>query len=762
MTRASLPAAIMAQVAITTEIPKPSDLPLRHYISPTGRANPEVTDLPLPTTPEEETGFSELDTPNSDTLSPQTPSSAGVEFRGNRIKGARPAEVPDDVSQSHSRSRSRSARNGPGHSSRSNTPRPPNQSRSTSRSQSSQRGERNFKDKAYGEMVSMFFNSITQDPPADPAKELLIENCSLQQRIAALQRVERDMLNENHGLVQQFASFKQHYETRRRQWKNDLREREKAYEARIKELEERVARQDEELLQAGAIRSKSESSMSNTEISAWFTTRTSAWQTWAEEFAHGDSDRIQSGLHPLQLSEVCESVKSFIRLTDDGKLPDELTSSPNGENRVKTVHVLLHGMLVHFVISEIFRSPFWVFAALSASGLELESPSVLRANSMSPIGFRMDLAMWNNVAPPRPGSAGLLQPVTARRLPEPGSGRRLPALATAPVPSLSLNTTGLTSTSNEGTPKESDMDNFYQLLSDGMFCIGCLVTYGFKANSGDLTVQQNDSDVHIWRSQLIRILNEGGLGLDPADAGGEKRRLLVEARQTYAKKLKDRFLSGAARFLLADQDAEGIEKLEGRLVQELDMALRFSCQIWSRQDPLKFKSLRDLSTLTFRSSDNTMELCSGQALVEAGSEEATTESERPPAYHDGRRVVMVIQPMIESVHVAGGGKKEDHSKGHKDSGKVWVKAQVLVSLPKPGAALSPAPATTPVMSPTSAPSPSSVMTISPSFTTLPFRSPMHDDPPPVPSKDSPISLPRVAFKESPTSNVNPTRLPGLV
>ncbi|KAK0721061.1 hypothetical protein B0H67DRAFT_211773 [Lasiosphaeris hirsuta] len=730
----------MAQVVIKTEIPKPSDLPLRHYISPTAKANPEVTDLPLPTTPEEETDSSELDTPNSDTLSPQTPSSAGAEFRGNRIKGARPVEVPDDVSQSHSRSRSRSVRNGPGYSSRSNTPRPPNQSRSTSRSQSSQRGERNVKDKAYGEMVSMFSNSITQDPPADPAKELLIENCSLQQRIAALQRVERDMLNENHGLVQQLASFKQHYETRRRQWKNDSREREKAYEARIRELEERVARQDEELLQAGTIRSKSESSMSNTETSAWFTTRTSAWQTWAEDFAHGDSERIQSGLHPLQLSEVCESVKSFVRLTDDGKLPDELTSSPNGENGVKTVHVLLHGMLVHFVISEIFRSPFWVFAALSASGLELESPSVLRANSMSPIGFRMDLAMWNNVAPPRPGSAGLLQPVTARRVPEPGSGRRLPALATAPVPSLSLNTTSLTSASNECTPKESDMVNFYQLLSD---------------------VQQNDSDVHIWRSQLIRILNEGGLGLDPADAGGEKRRLLVEVRQSYAKKLKDRFLSGAARFLLADQDTEGIEKLEGRLVQELDMALRFSCQIWSRQDPLKFKSLQDLSTLTFRSSDNTMELCSGQAPVVAGSEEATTESKRPPTYHDGHRVVMVIQPMIESVHVTGGGKKEDHLKGRKDSGKVWVEAQVLVSSPRPEAALSPAPATTPVTSPTSAPSPSPAMTISPSFATLPFRSPMHD-PPPVPPKDLPILLPRVAFKASPTSNVNPTRLPGLV
>jgi len=76
--------------------------------------------------------------------------------------------------------------------------------------------------------------------------------------------------------------------------------------------------------------------------------------------------------------------------------------------------------------------------------------------------------------------------------------------------------------------------------------------------------------------------------------GNGDRRMLAEARRDYARKLKDQFLGGAARFLLQDQDPKGIEKLEGRLVNEFDLALQFSCLVWSREDVLSFRGAQDL------------------------------------------------------------------------------------------------------------------------------------------------------------------------
>lgn len=309
------------------------------------------------------------------------------------------------------------------------------------------------------ELVDRYLQSL---PSIDPVKELSLENTSLHQRIAGLQRVERDLLGENHALLQQLNAAKRQNDLQRRKWRDEYREREKSFQARIKSLEERITVQDREMAQYAAIRSHEESRLSDDEVAAWFTERTVAWQAWVDDFVHHDPERIQSGIHPVQLLELCESVKSFVQLTDDG-LPEELVGG-GGPDGVKAAHVLLQAMLANFIISETLESPFWVFAALGSNKAELESPSVIKENSVSPIGFRMDLAMWNNVAPPR---SARLPPMSARIMPEPPkSARHVPS--GAGTPSLSLNTKGLCGSLNHSkTPGRATMEHFYRLLGNG-------------------------------------------------------------------------------------------------------------------------------------------------------------------------------------------------------------------------------------------------------------------------------------------------------
>jgi hypothetical protein len=160
----------------------------------------------------------------------------------------------------------------------------------------------------------------------------------------------------------------------------------------------------------------------------------------------------------------------------------------------------------------------------------------------------------------------------------------------------------------------------------------------------------------------------------------EDARLLAEARLIYAATLKDRFLRSPARFLLQDQDAAGIEKLERRLVQEIDAALRFSCQLWCRRDTPQIKGLRELSEMVFNSSNGNMELCRAQAPLYAEPVRNVGTEEGPPGYHDGHSVIMVVQPSV-GVSSSAGTKKDA-----KGSSKIWAKASVFVASPKPAAA----------------------------------------------------------------------------
>ncbi|KAK3986775.1 hypothetical protein QBC44DRAFT_332733 [Cladorrhinum sp. PSN332] len=85
---------------------------------------------------------------------------------------------------------------------------------------------------------------------ATASSEIVAENRSLHQRIAAMQRTELDLLNDNQKLSRKLAAAQQHYETRRDQWKEEWLSRERAYEDRIKALEARIAEQEKDLQDA--------------------------------------------------------------------------------------------------------------------------------------------------------------------------------------------------------------------------------------------------------------------------------------------------------------------------------------------------------------------------------------------------------------------------------------------------------------------------------------------------------------------------------
>lgn len=154
---------------------------------------------------------------------------------------------------------------------------------------------------------------------------------------------------------------------------------------------------------------------------------------------------------------------------------------------------------------------------------------------------------------------------------------------------------------------------------------------------------------------------------------------LAEARLKYAGQLKDRFLRGPARFLLQSQEAAGIEKLERRLVQEVDAALRFSCQLWCRKETPLVRGLRDLTDETFKFNSNDMQLYQKRAPLLAKPIVGAVLEQGPPACDGGPPVVMVLQP---SISVSTATNTEGTAKGRKANTRIWTKASVLVATPK--------------------------------------------------------------------------------
>ncbi|KAK3326703.1 hypothetical protein B0H66DRAFT_167833 [Apodospora peruviana] len=489
-------------------------------------------------------------------------------------------------------------------------------------------------------------------------REIVLENMRLYQRIAAMQRKEKSLHKINQDLATYMASLKQEDDACQRAWEEEVRDMELAFEAKLKELEQIAAQQKKRLKEMAAALDKKRlekmaaaqqkkpapkpapsppplsaspsapptaplpslplspppryedpALVTDSDIEAWLTTRGSSWFEWADDYAHRDgSDRITK-LDMIQQHELCRRIKSFVHLTEDGKLPPELLAR---RGRINTAQILLDGMLAHFVVKEAFVSPLWVFAALSVNRAELVSPD---SSPVSP---------FSRVPPGSPSSSSM---------------------------------PGLTCLSyEEGLPSMRDMGKLQDLF---------------------VRAQQDHggAEVHTWRTQLMRILTDGGLSHDPNNLPTSKNmRRLVRARREYARKLKEEFLSGPARLLLQDQDAAGIERLEWRLVNELDMALRLSAQLWSSQSSSpRMRGLGDLkagSTYPFstHTGGGTMmiDLCQAQQM------EFTVRG-----YDDRRSIIAVLRPEIRARGI-GDFDTIAHSSAGLDK-RVWTNAQVFVS-----------------------------------------------------------------------------------
>jgi hypothetical protein len=247
-------------------------------------------------------------------------------------------------------------------------------------------------------------------------------------------------------------------------------------------------------------------------------------------------------------------------------------------------------------------------------------------------------------------------------------------------------------------------------------------------------VRDGDSSADVWRNSLMKSFCEGGMGIEADNVLlSQNRRLLAEARLKYAGRLKDKFLRGPARFLLQDQDPAGIEKLERRLVQEIDAMLLFSCQLWCRHDTPRVRGLHDLTETTFNASRDDIELCQAQAPLYVQPPRGLDTGDAPPGYHDGHSVIMVIQPSV------GIGLNPGTGQDAKVPSKVWTKASVLVATPRAPAQQFPA---VPTARDSSIPEASSVKAT--------VETPISATPPSVPPKDAQetalILLPSVSFK----------------
>ena len=178
----------------------------------------------------------------------------------------------------------------------------------------------------------------------------------------------------------------------------------------------------------------------------------------------------------------------------------------------------------------------------------------------------------------------------------------------------------------------------------------------------------------------MRIPTKGGLGHDHMKrATTRNMRRLVRARREYAKTLKELFLGGPARLFLPDQDAAGIKRLEWKPVNELDMALRLSAQIWSYQTcDLGIRGIDELGSRYFDTGEDLMELCQAQQMelsIRGG---------------DKHSVIAVLRPEIRALGIGDGGGDDfshhhhhHHHRHFRDDGDgldgIWAKAQVFVS-----------------------------------------------------------------------------------
>ncbi len=183
----------------------------------------------------------------------------------------------------------------------------------------------------------------------------------------------------------------------------------------------------------------------------------------------------------------------------------------------------------------------------------------------------------------------------------------------------------------------------------------------------------------------MRLIADAGFSLkDVASAGSnDSRRAFVESRLNYGRKLKERFLGGSARFLLQDQNARGIEKLERMLDDMIDDALRFSCRLWTRVAPLRLHGWKDLGSREIKAATPVVTLCHAQVEVEAHNARNESAQDKPAGSpqenQTDHQIVMVVQPAVvtESINLPG----VNFGSGGEGVALVWLKARVMVAGP---------------------------------------------------------------------------------
>lgn len=180
---------------------------------------------------------------------------------------------------------------------------------------------------------------------------------------------------------------------------------------------------------------------------------------------------------------------------------------------------------------------------------------------------------------------------------------------------------------------------------------------------------------------MMRLFADGGFGIkDVASAGNnEIRRTFVESRLNYARKLKERFLGSSARFLLQDQDPHGIERLENKLSELVDDALRFSCRLWTRMAPVRLYGWKDMGSKEVKASTSLVTLCHAQVRVEAHRHRAQAAGKEKPPQDDqtDQPMVMAVQPAVLAEDIG----LPINRDGEDGMALVWLKARVMLAGP---------------------------------------------------------------------------------
>ena len=141
-----------------------------------------------------------------------------------------------------------------------------------------------------------------------------------------------------------------------------------------------------------------------------------------------------------------------------------------------------------------------------------------------------------------------------------------------------------------------------------------------------------------------------------SDPASPKEQLLA-ARTQYATSLVHKFVNGPARFLL---DPANLDSREGRLEEEMSLAMQLSARLWSQRSRVGCLDLQTFRDATFCASGNYLE-----------AHQSQERDIDPPNFYDGLPVEMVVQPAIVAFGTEDG-------QGYSAISRVWLKGRVWI------------------------------------------------------------------------------------